>query len=62
MFILCQFILFLGFCMVLPFLIRSNDCTIVPPFAVYGGYGGFLILSAIIEIYCFMKIKGQLKC
>jgi hypothetical protein len=47
--------------MVLPFVIRSNECTSIPPIAVFGGYGGFLFFSSMIEIFILMKLKGELK-
>ena len=47
--------------MVLPFFIRAEECTNIPPMAVYGGYGGFLFISTLIEIYVFMKFRGELK-
>ena len=47
--------------MVLPFVIRSDECTNIAPFAIYGGYGAFIILSTFIEIFCFTKLKNELK-
>ena len=47
--------------MVLPFVIRSDECTIIAPFAIYGGYGAFILLSTFIELLCFMKVKNELK-
>ena len=47
--------------MVVPFFIRSDECTSIAPLPVYGGYGLFMILSSLLEIICFFKLKAELK-
>mgnify|MGYP001069921256 CR=1 FL=1 len=62
--LVCVYISYFIFAIVVPFLFAPNvgsECQSMLPLIVYAGYGGFLIISLVIEMITYFNVKSSLK-
>lgn len=61
---MCVYISYFIFAIIVPFLFAPNvgsECQSMLPLTVYAGYGGFLIISLVIEMVTYFNVKSSLK-